>query len=148
MLTVVADPATIPTRGSRVRVIPDQKRVEALCAAKGAAGFNALMVPTIGQLGVVVGCDRHGDFLVKFELDADKAEAGAGLGVGVGMGKAGLAASASSLVSGLLAPPPPRLPVSFYYPPQALQLVGGAEPAMNARVRVRASYCWDGDGRW
>ena len=114
-----------------MRVISDAARLEALCAA--AKGWNALMLPTVGAAGEVVKCDAQGDYLVQFELDSDKTEA-----------PASAAAAASS--------GPPRLPVTFYYPPQALQLVRGGEPAMNARVRVgqsmsmRGLCCWKRPG--
>lgn len=121
---MVSDPPTLLTRGSRVRVIRDQTRLEALCSAKDAAGWNALMAPTLGRQGEVLKCDAQGDFLVRFEGKGEGGTGSAFFGGGSSGGGGGGA-----------------VPVSFYYPPQALRLVGGGEPAMGARVRVRAWLC-------
>ncbi len=124
---MVADPPSLITRLSQVEVISDRARLEALGGAKGALGWNDLMAPTLGRRGEVVSCDGEGDFLVRFEpqeakekgREKEEEESGARKG-SVFFGSA-----------------MPRLPVSFYYPPQALRLVSGGEPTQGARVRVR-----------
>lgn len=129
MLTVTADPPTLVTRRSRVRVIPEQARVEALCAAKGAVGWNALMAPTLGREGEVLGCDVQGGYLVRFAPLGGGGEEGEKEEEGEGED----GARKGSLFFGGATP---RLAVSFHYPPQALQLVSGGEPTVGARVRA------------
>jgi hypothetical protein len=102
------------------------------------------MAPTLGRPGVVVGCDAQGDYLVEFDpkdLAPSRRKGGKGEDEGKGKGKGEEeeeeeeeGARKGSVFFGSATP---RLPVSFYYPPQALRLVSGGEPTLGARVRVR-----------